>query len=392
MAAAELSPLDQLIEEWGKIIGNVITSEEQRALAPITTNNNLNRTVGADQIRIFLDGEGDLNPLYRDLEYAKKTKYKCLIAPPNYLYTISYAQHPEGRVPMITGIAGFYSGCDREWFRPVCVGDDYTYRVIHPSEIKVKSSKFAERIVLGYEQLDYYRQGGDLVAGYSSYETWAEIEKIKEMNKYGNLSAMPVYTTKDIEEIYAAQDREEIRGAKPRYWEDVNVGDELIPVVRGPVSENERDAWMAGGHFHKLSDRLNRLLWEKEPMTIISTFAVREPTAGFKAAHPRPAIAGQHPEAWRYVLLTNWMGDDGFLWKFNSQIRMFTMMGDTTWVKGKVLKKYCDGRKNCVDIDIQNINQNGVVTIKGTATVILPSREKGPVVYPEPYNRVPQEC
>jgi hypothetical protein len=149
---------------------------------------------------------------------------------------------------------------------------------------------------------------------------------------------------------------------------------------------------MAGGHFHKLSDRLNRLLWEKEPMTIISTFAGREPPAGFKAAHPRPAIAGQHPEAWRYVLLTNWIGDDGFLWKFNSQIRMFTMMGDTTWVKGKVLKKYCDGRKNCVDIDIQNINQNGVVTIKGTATVILPSREKGPVVYPEPYNRVPQEC
>jgi hypothetical protein len=84
------------------------------------------------------------------------------------------------------------------------------------------------------------------------------------------------------------------------------------------------------------------------------------------------------------------MGDDGFLWKFNSQIRMFTMMGDTTWVKGKVIKKYCDRGKYCVDIDIQNVNQNGVVTIKGTATVILPSRDYGDVVYPEPYNRVPQ--
>jgi len=72
MSSEKLSPLDQLIEEWGKLIGNIITSEEQRALAPITTNNNLNRTVSADQIRIFLDGEGDLNPLYRDPEYAKK--------------------------------------------------------------------------------------------------------------------------------------------------------------------------------------------------------------------------------------------------------------------------------------------------------------------------------
>ena len=76
MSSNILSPLDQLIEEWGKLIGNVITSEEQRAIAPITTNNNLNRTASADQIRIFLDGEGDLNPLYRNPEYAKKTKYK----------------------------------------------------------------------------------------------------------------------------------------------------------------------------------------------------------------------------------------------------------------------------------------------------------------------------
>ena len=389
--SAVVSPLDQLIDQWGKLTGNLINSEEQRAMAPITTNNNLNRTVSADQIRIFLDGEGDLNPLYRNPEYAQKTKYKCLIAPPNYLYTISYAQHPEGRVPMIPGIAGFYSGCDREWFRPVCDGDNFTYRVIFPSEIKVKSSKFAGRIVLGYEKTDYYKQGGEIVAGYSSYETWAEIEKIKEMNKYGNLAKMPEYSEKEIEEIYAAQDREEIRGSNPRYWEDVEEGDELTPVVRGPMSENERDAWMAGGHFHKLSDKLNRSLWVKEPMTIISTFAGREPPAGFKAAHPRPAVAGQQPEAWRYVLLTNWMGDDGFLWKFNSQIRMFTMMGDTTWVKGKVIKKYLDDGKYCVDIDIQNTNQNEVVTIKGTATVILPSREHGPVVYPKPYNRVPQQ-
>ena len=74
---------------------------------------------------------------------------------------------------MIPGIAGFYSGCDREWFSPVCDGDNFTYRVNFPSEIKVKSSKFAGRIVLGYEKTDYYKQGGEIVAGYSSYETWA---------------------------------------------------------------------------------------------------------------------------------------------------------------------------------------------------------------------------
>ena len=85
-----------------------------------------------------------------------------------------------------------------------------------------------------FERVDYYRQGGELVAGYSSYETWAEVEKIREKNKYGYLAKAAEYTEKELEEIYAAQDREEIRGANPRFWEDVKVGDELTPVVRGP--------------------------------------------------------------------------------------------------------------------------------------------------------------
>ena len=35
------------------------------------------------------------------------------------------------------------------------------------------------------------------------------------------------------------------------------------------------------------------------------------------------------------VLLTNWIGDDGFLWKFRAELRRFNIIGDTTWCKGK---------------------------------------------------------
>ena len=384
MSAEKISPLDELMKEWDKRIGHIITSEEHRAKGPGFTNSTLNRDVTQDGIRIFVDGEGDLNPLFRDPEYAKNTKYKCLIAPPNYLYTICYAQRPPEFGRMIPGIAGFYSGCEREWFRPICVGDKFTYRIMCPAENRMKKSKFAERTVQSFEKVDYYRQGGELIAGYSSYETWADEEKIKERNKYGNMDKMPEYTEKDLEEIYAAQDAEEIRGAKPRWWEDVAVGDELKPVVRGPISDIEAKAWHAGGHAHYLSDRLNRILWKEEPLE-------REflTTNGVGLAHPRPALAGQQPEAWRFIILTNWMGDDGFIWKLNAQIRKFTMHGDTTWIKGKVIKKYCDNKKCCVDIDIQNVLQTGDVAIIGSATIILPSKEFGPVVYPEPCNRVP---
>jgi hypothetical protein len=85
------------------------------------------------------------------------------------------------------------------------------------------------------------------------------------------------------------------------------------------------------------------------------------------------------------MVLTNWMGDEGFLWKSSTQIRGLNMQGDTTWCKGNVVRKYRDNGRHCVDIDCWCENQRGEVTIPGTATVILPSREYGPVVYPEPH-------
>jgi len=389
MPAKKLAPLDQMIEAWGKLKGSVLTSEDFRSRGPgwvgnILSDNTLNREATEDGIRIFVNGEGDLNPLYRDPDYAKNTKYKCLIAPPNYLYTVTYAQSPLDHGPMIPQIAGYYSGCDREWFKPICVGDKFTYRVMCPSDNVEMKSKWAGRKVLSYEQCDYYRQGGDLVAGYSCYDQWVDVNDVTRLNAHANteIEETPVYTKKEIEEIYAAQDREEIRGANPRYWEDVKVGDELVPVVRGPLSQVEMAAWQAGGHAHNLSDRLNRVIWKKIP------WAETRMEYGVTIVKRHFAV-GQQLEAWRYILVTNWMGDDGFLWKFSAQIRRFVMEGDTTWVKGKVTKKYCDDGKYCVDIDIQNVLQTGAVSVTGGDTVILPSREHGPVVYPQPYARVP---
>jgi acyl dehydratase len=390
-AKKKISPLDQMIRDWGKLKGRILTSEDFRSRGPgfvgnILSDNSLNREATEDGIRIFVNGEGDLNPLYRDADYARNTKYKCMIAPPNYLYTITYAQSPLDHGPMIPEIAGYYSGCDREWFKPVCVGDKFTYRVMCPSDNKEMTSKWAGRKVLSYEQCDYYRQGGDLVAGYSCYDQWIDINDVTRLNTHANteIEKIPVYTKKEIEDIYNAQDAEEIRGARPRYWEDVKVGDELKPVVRGPLSMVEMAAWQAGGHAHNLSDRLNRIMWKKIP------WAETRMEYGVTIVKRHFAV-GQQLEAWRYILLTNWMGDDGFLWKFSAQIRRFVMEGDTTWVKGKVTKKYVDDGKYCVDIDIQNVMQTGAVSVTGGATVILPSREHGPVVYPRPYNRVPVE-
>ena len=390
MSANELSP----IEKWYEVCknkGRVYTSEEARARGFGFMKPYFNREVTIDTIEHFVDGIGDLNPLYRDREYARNTKYKCLTAPPNYIYTITYAQYPDD---WPAGISGFYSGSAHEWFRPLCEGDKLEYRVKYPSDAKLMASQFAGQKVMSYETCDYFR-GGAIVGGYQSWETWTENQKVDETNKYKKeVSKLPTYTQEDLIKINKAQDKEleMLRGANPRYWEDVKEGDELTPVVRGPFTLTEKEAWNIGGHGNvHFSERLMRIYKERDPHHIVSY----DPT--FQAPNMvRPGsllrfAAGEHLEAWRAMVLTNWMGDDAFLWKSRSEIRKFCMLGDTCFCKGKVVKKYCDNGKYCVDIDCWCENQRGEKIVPGTATIILPSREHGQVVYPEPYARVPEK-
>ena len=59
--------------------------------------------------------------------------------------------------------------------------------------------------------------------------------------------------------------------------------------------------------------------------------------------------------------------------------------GDTTIIAGRVTKKYLDGNRCCFDIEAWAKNQRGDLSMPPkTSTVILPSREWGSVVYPEP--------
>ena len=84
-------------------------------------------------------------------------------------------------------------------------------------------------------------------------------------------------------------------------------------------------------------------------------------------------------------LVTNWIGDDGWLWRISNEFRQFNYMGDIQWVKGTVRDKRVDpDGHHVVELDIWCENQRGVINAPGKATVILPSRVKGPVQLPKP--------
>ena len=78
--------------------------------------------------------------------------------------------------------------------------------------------------------------------------------------------------------------------------------------------------------------------------------------------------------SWLDNVVTNWMGDDGFIKKLNGTLKRFNIVGDTHWMKGKVTKKYIVDREHLVDIECWGENQRGEITLPGSATVRLPSK------------------
>ncbi len=79
--------------------------------------------------------------------------------------------------------------------------------------------------------------------------------------------------------------------------------------------------------------------------------------------------------AWLCTLVTNWMGDAAFLRRLRCEVRRFNMLGDTTWCRGRVVRKYVKDGHALVDLEIRGENQRGEVTAPGLATVVLPSRD-----------------
>jgi acyl dehydratase len=197
----------------------------------------------------WCDGMGDFNnKLYRDEEYAKKTRYGSIIAPPislNSIFSITGM-----RVGGLPGVHSFHSGWDWLWLKPVKVNEPITW-TYRPVDIVEKKSEFALRTVIIYAEGVYRNQRDEIVAKNIGWSIRAERGTARDQGKYRELK--PYWTDEEMQKrVEYLLDHEEIRGATPRYWEDVKAGDELPTLVKGPLSIGEMWAWsqgLGGGGF-----------------------------------------------------------------------------------------------------------------------------------------------
>ena len=361
-----------------------------------------NKQASKDGVKHFVNGMGDDNPLFTDEEYAKKTKYGGLIAPGSYLYTVQWVAPGTG----MPGIHAWYSGGDWEWYRPVFVGDEFDTVCVMRELVEKQGRMTGGRdIYIDYSDVIYINQRNEIVGKELQHTVWAGRAEAGTAGKYRRIPK-PAYTKEDWIRILNMYDTEERRRSKPRYWEDIQIGDKVGPMIKGPLSVRDEIAWLlgAGSPFfraHKIQydyearhpNTLEFVETEEadnpgdvpELVHILNPFAR---TIGVERAYDY----GHQRMSWLCNFFTNWMGDDGFLWKMSGDERVFNQVGDITTFEGKVINKYVEEGKCCVDIEAGARNQRDEWSMPlHTSTIILPSKEHGPVIYPNPTNKLAEE-
>jgi hypothetical protein len=192
------------------------------------------------------------------------------------------------------------------------------------------------------------------------------------------------YTSKELDFISHIRAKEEIRGAKIRWWEDTKIGEGLQPTVEGPmtilwvvkaIEGSGGSPIIKDGPGHIVKPHLSSI----DPETGVWHHPIEGHLSDKVAkmlAHPQAVIIGYIWSNALNRLVTNWMGDDGFLKKTEWERLGDNPLGDTLIGRGKVIKKYIqDDGEHVVDIACWLENMRGYITDAGSATVGLLSRE-----------------
>lgn len=337
-----------------------------------------------DAIRHYAHGIGDDNPLWCDPDYAAGTRHGGLVAPPSFLFACN--RIISGYVGGLPGVHAMWAGADWTWHRMVRRNEE-----IHTEawlkDLIPHETRFSGRAIQQIYHVNFHNQDGDLLAEADSwcFRTDRDIAR-EDGDKYDHLKAKPArtYDAEELGAFYRHYAHEEVRGATPRYWEDVEPGDSLPVMVKGPMTVTGFIAYAQG--WGGLYIRANKLAWQqvhRHPgLGIANRFGIPdcpervhwENEFAHEVGAPGAYDYGPERCSWLTHHLTNWIGDDGFLHRAKSRIRRHNPEGDLLYIHGTVSEKFVDGDRHCVAIDQRAVNQDDELSIEGEAVVRLPSR------------------
>ncbi|QMV74362.1 MaoC family dehydratase N-terminal domain-containing protein [Comamonas piscis] len=337
-----------------------------------------------DNIRHYAHGIGDDNPLWCDPDYAAKTKHGGILALPSFLFSTS--RIVSGYVGGLPGVHAMWSGADWTWHKNVNRNDEIRTEA-YLKDLIEHQTRFAGRAIQQVYHVDFFNQEGDKVAEADSWCFRTERDHAREVGtKYKDVRERQPrrYTPEEIGEACKLYANEEVRGAVPRYWEDVEEGQPLPTMFKGPMTVTGFIAYAQG--WGGLYIRANKLAWkliDAHPgVGITNRFGIPdvpervhwEEDFALEVGAPGAYDYGPERTSWLTHHLTNWMGDDGFLRKAHCKIRRHNPEGDMLFIKGHVTKKWVENGKHLVEITQEARNQDDELSVLGSGVIELPSR------------------
>jgi acyl dehydratase len=337
-----------------------------------------------DNIRHYAHGIGDDNPLWCDPDYAARSASGEIVALPSFLFATS--RIISGYVGGLPGVHAMWAGADWRWHRWVRRNEEISTEG-WLSDLVEHATSFAGRSIQQVYHVDFYGSNGDLVADAESWVFRTDRDAARERGtKYAEVKARPPqrYSDEELQRFYELYDAEEIRGAMPRYWEDVAVGDILPTMAKGPMTATGFIAFAQGwgGLYIRANKLALRQIRNHPALGIKNRFGIPdcpervhwEPEFAQQVGAPGAYDYGPERCSWLTHQLTNWMGDAGFLVRAHCKLRRHNPEGDLLRIDGKVTAKRIENGRHLVDVEQEAHNQDGELSVLGGGTVLLPSR------------------
>lgn len=148
-----------------------------------------------------------------------------------------------------------------------------------------------------------------------------------------------------------------------RFYEDIDIGDEIPGLEKGPMTTAHLMRWSAAmENWHKIHyDRPFAIEHDKLPDLLIN---------------------GSLKQQFVMQLLADWAGPGGWVWKVGFQFRAMNVVGETLRIWGKVVNKREYPDYGLIDIELGILNDTDKESTPGTATVVLPFRTGAALPYP----------
>lgn len=399
--------VSKVADAYNKAIDKMV--EETRKRMAKTVGWGSGKTVTAEGLIDTASTSVTYNPFWLNESYAAGTRWGGLIAFPMYATGGNMIHTEASETPDCGYDRQLWPGQDWEFFQPIRVGDTIRAWNRVPQLIEQKVDRGGIRGFINMEgDYDIVNQRNEIVTSTQNYTIRIFYPDGAPRAKY----TLSRYGFTETEIIYLDEmaRKTKVRGKDIRYWEDVKVGDLLEPVVIGPTNfqdiANQKKAgatpvmtgagmpgaWDSGirGDGGQENDPVDQLLAEKG--VIEKTEYIRDPTTGYYykgggntirhwddygayiEGEPGAFLWGVMSVKAMLRCITNWMGDDAFVRRYNWRHVTRTMVGDAAFSLGRVTGKRKENNEYLVDIFVYHQDMRGYIVDAAIAAVALVSK------------------